>query len=90
MKANFIKHAGKQFEPFFWTVANAKTREEYNKALRLLELQTLRGATYLRAIDPTVWVDGLLAGQYFGYTTSNIFESTIYALLPARELPLGF
>ena len=61
------KHAGKQFEPFFWTVANAKTREEYNNALRLFELQNLRGATFLRAIDPTVWVDGLFVGQNSGH-----------------------
>ena len=72
LKANFIKHAGKQFEPFFWTVANAKTREEYNNALRLFELQNLRGATYLQAIDPTVWVDGLFVGQNFGHKPSKI------------------
>ena len=47
--------AGKQFESFFWNIANAKTQEEYNDTLRLLELQNLRGAKYLRAIDPTVW-----------------------------------
>ena len=88
LKANFIKHAGKQFEPFFWTIANAKTREEYDNALRLLELQNFRGATYLRAIDPTVWVDGLFAGQNFGDKTSSIVETANYALRPARELSI--
>ena len=88
LKANFIKHAGKQFEPFFWAVANAKTREEYNNALRLLGLQNLPGAAYLREIDPTVWVDGLFAGQNLGHKTSNIVESANNALRPARELSI--
>jgi len=45
-------------------------------------------ASYLKDIDPKLWVTAFYAGPYYGHKTSNVVEATNKVFKEQRELPV--
>lgn len=46
----------------FWAIANATTETEFNKAVQNLQRKQSSAATYLLAIDQSMWVTAFIPG----------------------------
>jgi len=54
---------------YFWAIANADTIDEYTRAMFALEEGA---ASYLKAIDPKLWITAFYTGPHCGHKTFNV------------------
>lgn len=73
-------------ETYFSKIANAKTAEQYETDIGLLQVDKPAAAAYLEAIDCELWVTTFFKGHCYGHITSNIVESFNWTLRLDREL----
>ena len=74
--------------PYFWAIANAVTREEFEIHMKSLKEFHIAAAQYLQDIPFRLWVTAFYTGEYYGHKTSNVVESTNKVLKTTRELPI--
>jgi len=58
-----------------------------NEVTRLEQFNS-GAASYLRGIDPKLWVTAYYSGPYYGHETSNVVEATNKVFKKQRELPV--
>lgn len=74
--------------PYFWALANAVSKAEFENEMKVLEDFHLGAAEYLKDIPYQLWVTAFYTGPYFGHKTSNVVESTNKVFKSTRELPI--
>jgi hypothetical protein len=83
-----VKRYAKTVEPFFWRLAKAVTVESFQTEMQKLREHHSAAATYVAAIDPSLWATAYFPTTRFGYLTSNIVESANASLKAEREMPI--
>lgn len=71
---NVSKLTSHTVESYFWSIANAQTKEKYESKMLILDSYNSKVSQYVYAINPTLWVTAFYPGQYFVHETSNIFS----------------
>ena len=74
--------------PYFWAIANATTKEDFEKQMHQLNEFNHDAAKYLQEIPNHLWVTAFYSKAYYGHKTSNVVESTNKVFKTTRELPI--
>lgn len=64
----------------------AANLEDFNAAIRRIEIEAPHAATYIAGIDRTLWAQPFMTAKRYGIHTDNFVESMNAWLLPERGL----
>lgn len=84
LKWNFLQRY-QGLEQYFWPIANAKTHFDYELQIGELQQVNSAAASYLIAVDLSLWVTCYLSGQNIGHKISNPVESMNNLLKDGHE-----
>jgi hypothetical protein len=77
---------GRGLAPLFWQAARVHTPAAFEATLVKIGEVKKDAETYLRNVDPRLWMESHFPGRRYGHDTSNIVESLNKTLKLDREL----